>query len=151
MVLVFCFINIEGLICFQGFGGDVCAYNVQSFSLIFGHRLRCRAKTERSAVRPMGNTLHDSVSQGNTLTARTLVLGFVCAALQCWWFLEQPKGSLMEMHPLFQQFLTHVDVYKLFLRMRDFAHGCEKPTWLYSSPCFKAWRMCFFLLMDIII
>ena len=101
-------------------------------------------KLKESAVRPLGNASHDSVSQGNTITARTLVLAFVCAALQCWWFLEQPKGSLMEMHPLFQQFLARVDVYKQFIRMADFAHGCEKPTWLYSSPCFQAWRLfCF--------
>ena len=62
-----------------------------------------------------------------------MLLIYICAALQVWWILEQPKGSLMEYHPLFQQVLRVTDVFKLFTRMRDFGHGSEKPTWLYSS------------------
>ena len=94
---------------------------------------RSRGSTHRSLARPLGDTALRSVQEGNELTSRTLVLALICAALGVWWVLEQPKGSLLERHPLFQRILALMPVYRASLQMRTYGHATDKPTWLYSS------------------
>jgi hypothetical protein len=72
------------------------------------------------------------VAQGNLLASRTLVIILIAASLNVWWLLEQPQGSWMEMHPLFQEVLRLLDVRHRFT-MGAYGSPSEKPTWIYSS------------------
>ena len=57
----------------------------------------------------------------------------VAVALGCWVICEQPKGSLMEMHPGFQEYLTMVQNWRATIQMGHYGAPSLKPTWLYSS------------------
>ena len=94
---------------------------------------RSRGTTKRSLSNPEGDTNAPSVADGNTILVRTLICLWVCAALQVWWVLEQPKGSLMQEHPAFQQFMRRVQTFRYYLAMRDYGGPTQKPTWLYSG------------------
>ena len=95
--------------------------------------LRNRGTSRRSSSRPMGEESYQSVRAGNVLTARTLIIMMICHALGCFWCLEQPKGSLMEELPVFQQFLKKIPTWKHCFNMRDYGAASQKPTWLYAS------------------
>lgn len=47
--------------------------------------------------------------------------------------LEQPRGSLLEHHPLIQQVFRRVRVWRQHVRMIEYAASTDKGTWLYSS------------------
>ncbi len=89
--------------------------------------------SKRSSWRPYGEETYPSVQMGNCLAVRTLVLLMVAQAVGCWWLLEQPKGSTMELLPPFQEFLRKVRVWKHSLSMGHYGAPSTKPTWLYSS------------------
>lgn len=89
--------------------------------------------SRRSMAQPLGEVKYPSVALGNLLCARTLVVLLIAASLQCWWILEQPQGSWMEVHPLFQQVLRLMEVWRHRLSMGSYGAPSEKPTWLYSS------------------
>ena len=102
--------------------------------------LRSRSKTRRSMGRPLGDDQVLSVKQGNLLTVRTLVLALVCSAKGVYWILEQPSGSLLEEHPLFQWLIRRIPVYRTSLQMKTYGHWADKPTWLYSSRLLRMFR-----------
>jgi len=92
-----------------------------------------RGTTKRSPTRPLGEESYPSVALGNLLLCRTLVILCIAHALRCFWLLEQPKGSLMEAHPLFEEVMRMIDVWKHCIQMKNFGAPSAKPTWLYSS------------------
>ena len=94
---------------------------------------RSRGSTGRSSTEPLGNESFECVKAGNWICARTLVICLVVVAMQCWVVLEQPKGSLMEMHPAFQAYLNLVENWRTHIQMKDFGGPSSKPTWLYSN------------------
>ena len=87
----------------------------------------------RTRSKPMGDTSRPSVRLGNVLTARTLILMFLCAAKGIWFIIEQPHSSLMEYHNLFQKFLRLIPLRKMKIMMADYGSKTLKPTILYSS------------------
>ncbi|CAK8987246.1 Uncharacterized protein (Fragment), partial [Durusdinium trenchii] len=89
--------------------------------------------TKRSASRPLGEESYPSVALGNLLLARTLVILMVAHALGCMWILEQPKGSVMELHPLFQEMMGKLTMWKHTISMGRYGANSDKPTWLYAS------------------
>lgn len=95
--------------------------------------LRSRGSTRRSEAQPLGDERLESVQVGNCIAARTLVILLVVAALQCWAILEQPKGSIMESHPAFQEYLSMVETWRAHILMKTYGGPTAKPTWLYSS------------------
>ena len=94
---------------------------------------RSRGSSGRTVCEPMGNLSHESVRTGNYIAVRTLIVLIVVAALQCWTILEQPKNSIMELHPAFQQYLSMVQCWRAHIQMRDYGGPTAKPTWLYSN------------------
>ncbi len=52
----------------------------------------------------------------------------------CFWILEQPKGSMMELHPMFQEFMNKIYTWKHSILMKDYGAPSQKPTWLYARP-----------------
>ena len=96
-------------------------------------RARSRGSSGRTVCEPMGNLSHESVRTGNYIAVRTLIVLIIVAALQCWTILEQPKNSIMELHPAFQQYLSIVQCWRAHIQMRDFGGPTAKPTWLYSN------------------
>ena len=84
-------------------------------------------------AQPLGAEQFESVKEGNIICVRTLVIMMVAAALHCWTILEQPKGSLMEMHPAFQEYLSLVECWRASINMSTYGGPTLKPTWLYSN------------------
>jgi len=70
---------------------------------------------------------------GNILACRTLIVLFICQAMGCFWILEQPKGSLMQLHPRFQEFMGRITTFRHAISMGDYGAASRKPTWLYAS------------------
>ena len=64
---------------------------------------------------------------------RVLLLKFVAAAKGVLWLVEQPKGSIMAYHPLFQEFMAIIPTWRVAFAMKSFGGESEKPTWLYAS------------------
>lgn len=93
----------------------------------------------RSVSRPLGEEAHPSVRTGNVLCARTLIVLLVAATLGCWWVLEQPRGSTMELHPCFQAVMKMLNCWRSYHTMESYGAMSKKPTWLYSSHCASMW------------
>ena len=108
---------------------------------VLGHlskQPRNTGTSKRSQTNPLGYEGYRSVREGNILCARTLVILWVVASLGVWFVLEQPQGSLMEMHPCFQHLISTLNVYRHRISMHDFGGESSKPTWLYSS--YLSWK-----------
>lgn len=72
------------------------------------------------------------------MTARVMVLVVLAAARGVWWLVEQPRTSLMELHPTFQRMLALLqNVRRISVCLGDFGGPTKKPTILYSRilPC----------------
>ena len=100
-------------------------------------RLRNRGTSKRTHVRPEGMVQYKSVREGNWIAARTLILCYICAALQCWWILEQPVNSFMQELPAFRYFMRNVATFRHSINMKDYGGKTLKPTWLYSGTFFQ--------------
>ena len=94
---------------------------------------RSRGSTHRSMGRPLGKEDAPSVSAGNLMVARVALLLFLCSCKGLWWVVEQPRGSLLEFHPMMQQVFKRIRTWRQHVKMADFAADTEKGTWLYSS------------------
>lgn len=72
---------------------------------------------------------------GNLMVGRLVVLLIICMAKGVTWTLEQPKGSLLEGHVLFQMMLKMKDVVvtRTTCSLGYFGADTLKPVWLYSS------------------
>ena len=99
------------------------------------HTLRSRGSTLRSRTRPLGRKDSGAVRDGNVLAARALVLCILAAAKGCFWLLEQPASSIMELHPLFQAAIRLLGMHRLCIAMGRYGAPTPKRTILYSSPC----------------
>ena len=97
-----------------------------------------RGSTGRTKSNPLGWTQYSSVVNQNILAARTVLLLLLCQARKIWWCMEQPTGSLLERHPIFQMFLKlpSVSCHRLATSMAWFGGSIKKPTWIYSSGLF---------------
>jgi hypothetical protein len=54
--------------------------------------------------------------------AKVLLLLWLGLAMGVPFILEQPKGSLMELHPLFQEFCKHNKIYRKYIVMKNMGH-----------------------------
>ena len=70
------------------------------------------------------------------IIVRVLLRQCIAAAKGVVSFLEQPKGSLMAMHPRFLQFMGSIPLWRMSLNMQDYGGETVKPTWLYCSDEF---------------
>ena len=136
------FAGVKLLVCFYHYptfsGGSgferVPPWFETLFSLSFPATPRSRGSTWRSKVNPLGRRDSVAVQVGNLLCARALVLILIIAAKGCFWVLEQPGTSVMELHPLFQALLRLLPgVVKKTINMSSFGAPTKKRTLLYSS------------------
>ena len=97
-----------------------------------GHK-RSRGSTKRSRTSPLGDESSTAVVAGNLQASRVACLILLCAAKSVFWILEQPKGSLLEMHPLVQKVFSMVSAYRYHLQMGDYGGHTPKSTWLYAG------------------
>ena len=98
---------------------------------------RSRGSTKRSSRNPMGSNKH-STRLGNVMVGRVVVLLLLAASKAIWFRLEQPKGSLLEGHVLFQAMLRIlrnlcVKVTKTTTSLCWFGADTQKPLRVYSS------------------
>ena len=77
----------------------------------------------------------------NIMVGRVVVLLCLAWARQVWWCMEQPKGSLLEGHTLFQAMLRlkQVFVTKTTCSLGWFGADTLKPIWVYSSIWDTKW------------
>lgn len=90
----------------------------------------------RSATKPLGDQQNPGVQLANVMVGRVLLIQWVFAARGCWFNIEQPLGSIMEHHPLFQRFVAILRLYRHNTAMGSFGLAAWKPTWIYSSHSF---------------
>ena len=95
---------------------------------------RSRGSTGRTASNPMGHG-QGSTGSHNVMVGRVVCLLVLAMARKVWWCLEQPKGSLLEGHVLFQRMLNlfHVSVNRVCCSLGHFGADSMKPVWVYSS------------------
>ena len=69
------------------------------------------------------------------MVGRVVIILLIAMAKKVWWCLEQPKGSLLEGHDLFQKmlYLRHVSVTRVCCSLGHFGADSLKPVWIYSS------------------
>ena len=94
---------------------------------------RNKGTSKRSPTNPCGEEGYPSVFLGNTLACRTLIILMIIHALHGFWLLEQPRGSMMELLPVFQAFLAKVPTFRHSINMSEFGAPSKKTTWLYSG------------------
>ena len=87
----------------------------------------------RSVLNPLGNRSLSYVKQANIMVSRTVLLVWSLVAMGVLVILEQPMNSLMQNHPRFKQWMLANDIYRYFIRMRDYGAASEKGTWIYSQ------------------
>ena len=90
-----------------------------------------RSSTHRSACQPLGRG--DAAEVGNEMVSRLVVLLWVVSCFGVRWVVEQPRGSLLQLHPRFQDLLSTRRVHRSSWRMSDFGAQHATPTWLYSN------------------
>ncbi|CAL1128084.1 unnamed protein product [Cladocopium goreaui] len=96
-----------------------------------------RGSTGRSSSNPMGHGKGTTYLH-NLMVGRVAVLLLIAAAKAIWWKLEQPKGSLLEGHLLFQALLRllqklKVKITRVSTSLCWFGADTVKPLWVYSS------------------
>lgn len=96
-------------------------------------KLRCSGTSKRSTSNPLGEEQYESVRNGNILCVRTLIIAMIAASLGSFIVIEQPKGSWMQEHPCFQEFITRLNIWRHHISMGDYGAETQKPTWLYAS------------------
>ena len=96
--------------------------------------LKSRGSTLRTALDPMGSNV-GKTGEHNIMVGRVCILLCMALAKRIWWCMEQPKGSLLEGHVLFQAFLKlkHVLVSRSTCSLGWFGADTLKPIWVYSS------------------
>ena len=93
---------------------------------------RSRGSTRRSKGEPLGSNL-GATKDGNIMAARCAILLFLASARSLFWVLEQPKGSLFQMHPQVEACFKNIQVYRKRIEMGNYGAATKKPTWLYSG------------------
>jgi hypothetical protein len=81
----------------------------------------------RSSMKPLGNIHYGYVVDGNVMVARVSALKVVGIACGHWWFLEQPGGSSMDMHPTEQYLMGWDETFKWGWNMESFGKNSLKP------------------------
>lgn len=67
--------------------------------------VRSRATAGRSILFPLGHIEFQFVEIGNLLSARLILMLFICSWKGLRWIIEQPEGSAFPLQPRWQQFL----------------------------------------------
>ena len=87
----------------------------------------------RSWAFPMGNwRIHSYVHEANVMVSRVALHCILMSALGIPFFVEQPKGSMMEAHPRFKWIIKLLGLFRVYIAMWRFGHKSCKGSWLYS-------------------
>jgi hypothetical protein len=92
-----------------------------------------RGSTGRSGLNPLGNLRSSKVSDANIMVSRVCLIIMICLAKGIFFVCEQPRGSLLELHPRFQAMVKKVSLVRKHVVMKDFGGTSEKATWLYTT------------------
>jgi hypothetical protein len=92
-----------------------------------------RATAGRSISQPLGKWRHPYVHRANIQVSRLVILCWMAMARGLMWVVEQPKGSLLEHHPRWQELTRRTKVFRWNVYMSAFGTQAPKATWLYSN------------------
>ena len=93
----------------------------------------CRSSSGRSDYAPLGFLDRPSVKQGNCMTARMALVLWLLACKQVTWLLEQPRSSLMELHPYLVELQSVFGWEAINTFMGAFGADTQKPTKLKAN------------------
>jgi hypothetical protein len=89
--------------------------------------------SKRCKLMPAGDDRFAYITEGNVMVSRCGIIKILAQAMGCWWFSEQPVGSMMEFHPTEQFILSWTQVFKWGWNMSAFGKDSKKPEWGYSN------------------
>ncbi|CAL1162886.1 unnamed protein product [Cladocopium goreaui] len=69
-----------------------------------------RATSGRGILCPLGDMSRKFVREGNLLASRLILMLWICASRGLIWLVEQPEGSVFNLHPRWQEFVAHCPV-----------------------------------------
>ncbi|CAK9055907.1 unnamed protein product [Durusdinium trenchii] len=101
------------------------------------------ATSKRTELNPYGDCNNTKVIRGNRMVARTSLLILLTFVLEGYFFLENPGGSVICLHPRLRWCFAAIrragaKVYKAGFHMKAFGSATEKKTMLLtSSRCFR--------------
>lgn len=73
----------------------------------------------RSLGRPLGKRTARN-RDANKMVSRVILLAWICVSLGLCFILEQPRGSWMELHPRFQEFVRVHGLKRSHIQMKEF-------------------------------
>ena len=80
----------------------------------------------------LGNLKHLYVRQANKMVSRSTLILWLQVALGILILVEQPAGSLMEMHFRLKEWIARCNIFRISINMDEFGGGSKKPVWIYS-------------------
>ena len=93
-----------------------------------------RHVSQRSARNPLGDENRLFVSEANVMTARVVLLAWLCHALHIPFIIEQPGGSLLPTLPRFFNFMRDVCLMaKVGVWLRGLGHTSMKRTLFFAN------------------
>ena len=91
----------------------VACREISASSNLLGHaQLRSAGSHQRSILFPHGNKKYTFVKNGNRLASRFALVMWYSLAMGCVFLLEQPHGSLCELHPRMALILAAIQIFK---------------------------------------
>ena len=94
----------------------------------FAHFLRCSGSHQRSILFPLGNQGYAFCALGNVLASRMALFMIYSMVGGARWLLEQPGGSVAELHTRLGKLLNDYFVYKTGIWGGAFADDCSTAT-----------------------
>jgi hypothetical protein len=67
------------------------------------------------------------------MVSRTTLILWLLLAMSVLLILEQPSGSLMEMHPRLADFIDLNGIFRQSINLYEFGAPTRKPLWIYSQ------------------
>ena len=88
-----------------------------------------------------------SVKQANMMVSRVVLVMWLLACLGVCFVVEQPRGSLMEHHPRFEEFCIHFKVYRKCINMGEYLPDLSQHI-SYRGDTFISGSACMLPCMD---
>ena len=96
----------------------------------------CRSVTKRSKESPLGDGSVKSVRDGNCMVVRMVLTLFIILARGALWLLEQPKSSVMHLHPRLALFMSRNPARRAHTSMGAYGAPSMKPSMLTGNVPF---------------
>ena len=87
----------------------------------------------RTKLDPMGDSSRECVRQANCMVSRTTLILWLHVAIGVLILLENPSGSLLELHDRVKHWRHKCGIFKICINLQEFGSPSKKPLWIYSQ------------------